>query len=266
MAGIAAQAGTARAFGDGYAEIYDLLYKDKDYDAECDRLEWLWTRFAARKPSTVLDLGCGTGGHALPLCRRGYQVTGIDQSEAMIRVAREKACRAGLDLDFHVMPMQELALPRQFDAITCMFQAINYVLSERDLSTVFRNVSGHLNPGGQFLFDFRNGIPSVRSHSPMRVRKIEANGRTLLRVSENKLDAMEQLFRTTYTSLLLEDDRVIQRATEVHVVRFFYPREVRYALEQADFEVLAMCAFPEVNRPATEEDWDIIVVARGAER
>jgi SAM-dependent methyltransferase len=258
-------AGAEATFSAGYAEIYDLLYEDKDYEAECDRLEWLWTRFAARKPSTLLDMGCGTGGHALPLRRRGYQVTGIDRSEAMIQLAREKARKAGLDVPFHMMDMQALALPCRFDAVTCMFQAINYVLSERDLSAVFRNVHRHLDQGGLFLFDFRNGIPSIRSHSPVRVRQVQANGRTLLRISENELDAMEQLFRTKYTNLLLEGERVVQRATDAHVVRFFYPREVRHALEQADFEVLGMSAFPEVDRAAREDDWDIMVVARSAD-
>lgn len=256
--------GGEKAFAPAYAQVYDLLYHDKDYGEECDLLERLWSRHAAARPSTVLDLGCGTGGHAVPLARRGYRTSGVDLSSGMVEVARAKARAAGVDADFHVMPMQALDLPgRTFDVITCLFQAINYVTEERDLREVFRRVRRHLNPeNGLFLFDFRNGVPSIREFSPVRFKEVRAGNRTLLRLSETTLDPMAQLFRTTYTNTLLEDDRVVERLVDPHVVRFFFPREVRFHLEDLGFEVLAMTAFPEIDRAPTEADWDIMVVAR----
>jgi len=72
-----------------YARYYDLLYRDKDYAAEAaDALR----RIRAHSPQArrILELGCGTGLHAIELARRGCQVTGIDISEPMLESARRR--------------------------------------------------------------------------------------------------------------------------------------------------------------------------------
>ncbi|HEV8595551.1 MAG TPA: methyltransferase domain-containing protein, partial [Thermoplasmata archaeon] len=76
---------------DRIADYYDVLHEDVDYAAECTLLEKVFARFLHRQTSSVLDLGGGTGSHALILAKRGYQVTGMDASAAMLRVARAKA-------------------------------------------------------------------------------------------------------------------------------------------------------------------------------
>ncbi len=75
---------------DRIAGYYDLLHEDVDYAGECRLLERVCARFLSRPPASVLDLGCGTGSHALLLAKRGHQVTGIDASPGMLRVARAK--------------------------------------------------------------------------------------------------------------------------------------------------------------------------------
>ena len=77
-----------------YAAAYDLLYADKDYDAECDLLERELQPSAA-PVRTILDLGCGTGAHAVRLAQRGYEVVGVDLSEGMLAAARDRAQRKG---------------------------------------------------------------------------------------------------------------------------------------------------------------------------
>jgi ubiquinone/menaquinone biosynthesis C-methylase UbiE len=62
-------------FGPAYASAYDAFYADKDYNAECDLIEGAFRRHATQPVSSVLDLGCGTGNHALRLARRGYRAS-----------------------------------------------------------------------------------------------------------------------------------------------------------------------------------------------
>src|SRR5947209_19234510 len=81
-------------FGQEYASIYNLLYEDKDYAAECDVLERVFRTFGSRQVHRVLDLGCGTGNHAVPLAERGYQVVGVDRSEDMLARARARGSAA----------------------------------------------------------------------------------------------------------------------------------------------------------------------------
>jgi SAM-dependent methyltransferase len=252
------------AFQSDYAEYYDMLYKDKNYGAECDFLEQVFGRFSNKRPQAILDVGCGTGGHSIPLAKRGYKVTGVDASEAMITIAREKATREGLDIPFYVCAMEALELHQQFDAVICMFNAINYIVSDQALKIALLNIRRHLVPGGLFLFDFRNGITSLRSYSPVRIKWVEDGQRKLLRISETKLDAMEQLFYTTYTCLVFEGNRLVKQFQDKHVVRFLFPREVRHYLEESRFDVLWMCRFLELDTPANEEEWNIMVVAKAS--
>jgi ubiquinone/menaquinone biosynthesis C-methylase UbiE len=73
-----------------YARYYDLLYRDKDYAGEAAFVHQQLAR-AGRAGSTMLELGCGTGRHALEFARHGWSVTGYDLSEGMVEQAQRRA-------------------------------------------------------------------------------------------------------------------------------------------------------------------------------
>src|SRR2546422_71151 len=98
---------------DRIAEYYDVLHDDVDYLAECLLLEKVFSGFLRRQPASLLDLGCGTGNHALILAKRGCRVTGIDSSAGMLRVARAKA-RGQPNLVFVRADMRRVDLRRTF--------------------------------------------------------------------------------------------------------------------------------------------------------
>ena len=82
------------------AGIYDYVMRHVDYESWTAYIRQVMERFAHR-PRTMVDLACGTGNIGLELCAAGYPVTtGVDASEAMLRVAREKALLAGHSIDF----------------------------------------------------------------------------------------------------------------------------------------------------------------------
>jgi len=251
-----------QSFGTNYARYYDIFYSNKDYKSECDFLENLFLRYSEKRVQTVLDLGCGTGGHVLELARRGYKLVGIDISEGMIEVARQKQKMYNLQAEFYLSPMQNFSLDCKFDAVICMFNAINYVVNEDDLERTFKNVYEHLNKNGLFIFDFRNGIPSLREYSPLRISWFKKDDLRILRISENQIEAMEQLFFTTYTCLVFKDQMLIEEIKDKHIVRFMFPREVRFMLKKTGFEVLFMSRFLEPNKAADEHEWNIVVIAR----
>src|SRR3989475_4221084 len=138
---------------DQIADYYDALHDDVDYAAECTVLERVFSRFLPRGPSSILDLGCGTGNHAFALSERGYRVTGIDSSAGMLRVARMKA-RARPGPAFVRADMRRFDLGRSFDAAICMDGAFTHLLTERDILAHLRTVRRHLSPDGVYVFEF----------------------------------------------------------------------------------------------------------------
>jgi len=102
------------------------------------------------KRAGILDLCCGAGHLAAHLAARGFRVTGIDKSAAMIEQARLNAPRA----TFEAGDVQEVALrPGAFDAATCLFDSLNHMMTMTELQAVFTIVHLALRPSGRFVFD-----------------------------------------------------------------------------------------------------------------
>jgi hypothetical protein len=62
--------------------------------------------------------------------------------------------------------------------------------------------------------------------------------------------------------LVLKDGKKVEEIKETHVVRFLFPQEIIYYLENANFEVLKICAFCNLAEPVNENVWNIAVVAK----
>ena len=100
----------------------------------------------------VVDLGCGSGLWARELTNAGYDVLGIDQSSAMIEMAKKKAPKAG----FKKASFLNIKLP-SCDAVTSLGECFNYLFDKKnskpELTRLFSRVHNALRPGGLFIFD-----------------------------------------------------------------------------------------------------------------
>ena len=105
----------------------------------------------------ILDLACGTGSLSLALAQKGYSVTGLDISEAMIQQANLKQDKLDpehqLHVQFKVDDMRYFALDKPVDVVVCHYDSLNHLSNETELRGTFLQVAQALNPGGLFLFD-----------------------------------------------------------------------------------------------------------------
>ena len=90
------EAAVSDSFGPAYARAYDALYESKDYESECDLLLDVLREGGDRDVRRILDLGCGTGSHALELAQRGLDVVGVDRSAEMTAIARREGRRTAV--------------------------------------------------------------------------------------------------------------------------------------------------------------------------
>jgi len=141
------------------ALVYDAIPPGQAYQSVLHQAQALFARYApdARR---VLDLACGTGSAAVALAAAGYQVTGLDLSPEMVRLATKKAAQAGLDVAFHVGDMRDFALAEPVDAVLCLGDAVNHLLDLDDLQRAFQCMARALSPGGLLVFDVntRHGL------------------------------------------------------------------------------------------------------------
>jgi SAM-dependent methyltransferase len=247
-----------------YASAYDAMYRDKDYEAECDFLVEVFQRFGCGTVHSILDLGCGTGGHAIPLTRRGYEVVGVDCSAQMIAIARAKSC-AVENLPgpgFEVANIRDMHLGRAFDAAICMFAVLGYQTTNERLLATLHTVRRHLNTGGLFVCDFWYG-PAVLTQRPGDRIKIATDGADrVVRLTKAALEASQNVVCVSFHILRLRDNQVIQEAEETHRVRYLFRPEVEFLMADAGLELLALCPVGKLEQHPSETAWSVSAIAR----
>lgn len=253
-------------FGQTYADQYDLLYGDKDYEAECNLIEGLFQRHGQGAIKSILDLGCGTGNHAIQLARRGYRVTGVDLSPEMLVHAAGKAVAVQLlgeegSPHFVQGDARSIDLDQQFDAVIMMFAVLGYQLTNTDLLATLRTVRQHLRPGGIFVFDVWYGpaVLTIRPSDRVKITQIP-NGK-VLRSASSSLDTYHQIAEVRYQLWRISDDQLISETEEIHRMRYFFSLELDLALTQCGLKLKDLAAFPNLDQIPNSGTWNVLGVA-----
>jgi SAM-dependent methyltransferase len=143
---------------DALAPFYDRFTAHHDYDLWTGGLLTLAYRHGL-SGRRALDAGCGTGKSFLPLLERGFDVTAVDGSAAMLAVAASKA--GGHRVTLHCRDLRDLEPIGEFDLITCLDDVANYLTEPDDLTAALAGLAANLRPGGLLLFD-ANTIATYR--------------------------------------------------------------------------------------------------------
>jgi len=254
-------------FADLYAGNYDSMYAAKDYLAECDVIERAFARFADGRVHTIADFGCGTGSHAIPLARRGYAVVGVDRSDAMLAEARAKADGAAREdgmgtLAFRQGDLRDVNLESTFDAVLMMFAVLGYQHTNQDVTRTLTNIRRHLRPGGLLVCDIWYGPAVLHDRPGKKSREMPTAHGRIIRMASSEIDVLRHLCTVDIALTVIEHDRVVSQETERHDVRFFFPQEIAALLELTGFRVCRLGAFPDFERPPTEDNWNAMVVAQ----
>lgn len=222
---------------DEYARYYDLLYRDKDYAGEAQFVHEQLARYGGR-PVNLLELGCGTGRHAIEFGRLGYRVSGLDLSPGMVEQAKARALTlTDIEqnrLSFQVGDVRSARLAGKFDAVVSLFHVMSYQVGDDDLRAVYKTAANHLKPGGLFLFDFWYG-PAVLSDPPVvRVKRLEDDDLQVTRLAEPEQHPARNSVIVNY-DVFLKNKRtgVISEIRESHPMRYLFLPEMErlFALE-----------------------------------
>jgi SAM-dependent methyltransferase len=253
-------------FGPDYAGIYDAIYRDKDYAGEVDLIERMLERHGTQRPCRLLDVGCGTGRHALPLAQRGYDVTGIDRSPFMLeharRAAEAEAAQGRKAPRFIAADARELALSERFEAALMMFTVLGYQSEDADLLAALRRVREHLEPGGLFVFDVWNGVAVLAQGPEKRTATATEGGSRVTRTSSTQVDQRRQLCHVHFEITRVDPEGTTQSWSETHTVRYFLHRELEAALDRCGLTLADLKAFPDGEGLPDERAWNMIGVAR----
>lgn len=129
-----------------YSDFYDIFNKYRNYNRE---IRFILNMTKNKK--WILDLGCGTGTHLNILENLGYIVNGIDKSENMVALAREK-----VKSEIYNMDILDYKLDEKYDAIIAMHSVFNHLKSYEDFDKTLSNSLDHLTKNGIMIIDLDN--------------------------------------------------------------------------------------------------------------
>jgi len=247
---------------DKYAKYYDLVYSDKDYEGECDFVEHIFKTYSNIPIAEILDVCCGTGGHAISLAKRDYDITGIDLSEPMISQVKQKAKDMGLRLALHTMDMRNLNLEKRFDACLGMFAVMGYQTRNEDIRSALMSIREHLKQDSLFIFDFWNGLAVLRILPSVRVKIVQDGEKRIIRTAEPEMDTFNHLCYVHYHLLVTQGNAILNEFKETHTVRYFFPQEITRYLQDSGFNVLKVCPFLDLDGRVDENVWNIAAIAK----
>ncbi len=198
----------------------------------------------SRKPESVLDIACGTGNYTVVFAKQGYKATGIDISDEMLRIAREKT-GGKTNPRFIKMDMRNIELESKYDVATVLFGGFGYLVGNTELSRFFTGVGKHLNRGGLLAFEFWQNsavLPAAaRQLGQKSWDRAEDDDRLIVRLNLSKYDSHTNTLNIKFDFYVLDMERkkLLDTFSETHRVKTYSISQMKELLEQNRFKALA---------------------------
>jgi len=242
---------------ENYALTYDRESFTHGTTGECDFLE---KELNADKTLKILDVGCGTGRHAIELTKRGYNVTGIDLSESQLARAREKAAAQQLHIDCQRHDARNLPFNSEFDAAIMLCEG-GFPLMETDEMNfeILKNVTKALRDNAKFIFTTLNGLFPLYHSIEAFCASATVEGNATYR--KNSFDLMTL---RDHNITEVNDDSGAKITLDCNE-RYYVPSEITWLLKSLGYKTVAIYgaklgAFSREDQ-LTTEDYEMLVIA-----
>ena len=144
-----------------FAEYYSKIFSVKNYADEVNSILAIYDKIKGNMPLSVIDIGCGTGGHSIQFAENGIRTIGVDNDPTMIEQARKVNYRDSLDVIYINVDIGNINNSSKFDLAVSLFNVVNYIPSLADLNTFLTDISNVLTDNGVYIFDCWNGVAAL---------------------------------------------------------------------------------------------------------
>ena len=208
-----------------YAKYYDKIYFDKDYKAETHYI----SKILKKKKLQILEIGCGSGGHAIQLYKFGHKITGVDSSGKMIAIAKKKNKK----IIFLKKDGRYFRSKKKFDSIILLFHVINFFKSKKDLKNFFINSFFNLKKNGILIFDFIN-INALQKNPPIKKNKFInlKKDEFLIRKTFPSFNNKIKIFTIKFMIFIYKYKLLVMKFLEIHKLRIHSEKELKKSYEK----------------------------------
>ena len=214
-----------------FAFIYDELMDNVDYENWVSYIEEIIKREDVQVKN-ILELACGTGNITIPLAKKDYDIVGIDISQEMLNVARDKCYDDEIEVIFLNQDIKELDFEvYNLDCVLCCCDGFNYILKNEELEFIFKKIHTILKEGGIFIFD----ISSYYKLSEILSNNVFGENREeLAYIWENEFNSENNTI-TMNVAFFVQEKKLFKRHEETHYQRAYTEEEIFDILNKAGF-------------------------------
>lgn len=227
------------------AEFYDKIWGRYDYDADVKFLEGLFRDYGCE---SIIDIGCGTGNHAIRLSRSGFKVTGLDISSAMLKLAKEKSLETEIEFIQGDMRNIKNLIPegQKFDGAICLGITFCHLIENKDVQAFLNGLHKILRKNGLFIFNARNARKIDEGHLNRLILDhiIMDEGLQLLFLFYNTRDTQNKNVIVWRPIYLINKGGKVDFQIREHKLRWFQFSKLKRMLTEHDFKVVATYSGP----------------------
>jgi len=228
------------------ARYYDLIYTGEQLDDED-----FWPEIAKKSKGAILELGCGTGRVTFALASLGFEITGLDNSEAMLNKARTRLANQPPDVKGRVMlckgDMADFTFDTKFGLVIIPFRGFQHILDPERQTASLQCVREHLTDDGLLVVDLFNPDLKLLVHSGQADRIFEMEqvepetGNTVVRYVRNRHDYIRQVIQGKFVYERFDQDgKLVSTEIENYSLRWTWRWEMEYLLRLAGFKIEAL--------------------------
>ena len=240
---------------ENYGETYD---KESFTQGTAGEVEFLLKEINHDKSKRILDVGCGTGRHAIELAKLGYKITGVDLSNSQLKRAKEKAASANVNIDFQLMDARYVNFVAEFDLVMMICEGAFPLMEADDMNyKILQNAERALKFGGKLVFTTLNALFPLY-HS---VKDFLDGLPNEFQTTEENFDLLT--FRSTST-VEVKDDLGNVKTVQCSE-RYYTPSEITWYLQTLGFKKIEIfgCKLGAFSRndKLTTDDYEMLVIA-----
>lgn len=232
------------------SEHYIKVYSHRD-ETEAEKLVALITKIIILQPgSSVLDMACGSGRHAISFAKMGFDVTAVDLSELLISEARKNALETGVKIDFVLSDLLEYETSKRFDLVLNLFTSLGYFENDEENFSVIKKAYALLNQGGYFVLDYFNKDYLLKNLIPTTI--FSENG---FRITQNRSIEGTRIVK----QITIENDGSVEEFYES--VRLYDYEEILNYIKKAGFATIKQYGDYFGNNYDRESSSRLIIIA-----
>lgn len=226
---------------DSAAQFYDSEYKDFKEDIP------FYLTYAKKQGSPILEIGCGTGRVLIPLANTGFEAWGIDTSEAMLSILREKIKKLSPEtasrIHVQIADMREFTLPTKFQLVIIPFTTFLHMITKEDKKKALRRIRDHLTDDGLLIIDiFAPNYERLAKERYTSVKEFQfkegQRSQKVILTTYSKCDHAKQTIDVTKVYDIQQQDGSIRRSVQKFTISYIFRYEMECLLEKEKYSVV----------------------------